>query len=293
MLVVFSAVVGPRGSVPQRGNLADTSAWNLQPRRDMRSNRESPCFFGVESLTVPAWERDPAEVAGASEGSEVIAAPPVERGHVTASPSLAGRGRRVSTKLRAGAYVMDSLFDSMLPLPARSVAAMYWTPIRVATRAAQLLAEEPTARILDVGAGVGKFCLVGALTTQARFFGIEQRESLVAYAQKLALMLGVDDASFELGRFDALDPKDFDGFYFYNPFEESRFSKHSQYDDTVVLSEERFVEDVAKAQRFLAEARVGAKVVTYNGMGGELPWSYSLKVRETMGCTLELWQKEF
>ena len=43
---------------------------------------------------------------------------------------------------------------------------MHWTPVHVARRAAQFLVTGPETRVLDVGSGPGKFCLVGALATQ-------------------------------------------------------------------------------------------------------------------------------
>lgn len=168
----------------------------------------------------------------------------------------------------------------------------YWTPVNVARRAAELLVEKPGCRVLDIGSGAGKFCVIGALSTKGIFFGVEQRESLVECARDVASLLEASNASFTHGLFGALNPEDYDAFYFFNPFEENKFSRQSQYDWTVPLAAERFDEDVHKAQQFLRAARSGARVVTYNGLGGKLPWSYDLVERQELGCGIELWVKD-
>ena len=90
----------------------------------------------------------------------------------------------------------------------------------VALRAAELLVAKPGALILDVGSGAGKFCIVGALATDAGFVGIEQRPHLVDAASMLAMGLGAQRARFLAGdAFDA-DWRQFDGIYLFNPFQE-------------------------------------------------------------------------
>ena len=88
--------------------------------------------------------------------------------------------------LRAGWELTDLEFDRVYPSWVRRLSDMHWTPVEVARRAAALLAVDPTTRVLDVGSGVGKFCLIGALTTRATFVGIEQRENLVTVARDTA-----------------------------------------------------------------------------------------------------------
>ena len=61
---------------------------------------------------------------------------------------------------------------------ARRLSEIHWTPVRVARRAAELLVTSPDSHILDVGSGAGKFCIVGSLSTGARFTGVEQRIEL-------------------------------------------------------------------------------------------------------------------
>jgi hypothetical protein len=87
--------------------------------------------------------------------------------------------------------VSDAEFDQVFPDELRDRSHQHWTPIEIATRAAEFLAPEPCARVLDVGAGVGKMCLVGALVIGAMWWGVEQDQALVAAATQAAWLLDV------------------------------------------------------------------------------------------------------
>src|SRR5207244_1254082 len=73
----------------------------------------------------------------------------------------------VAAALRSGCPVADGVFDRMFPTELRFVSFQHWTPVAVARRAAELLVGAGARRLLDVGSGPGKFCIVGALTTLA------------------------------------------------------------------------------------------------------------------------------
>jgi hypothetical protein len=50
-------------------------------------------------------------------------------------------------------------------------------------------------------------------------------------------------------------------------------------------------EDVAAAEKFLAGARVGARIVTYCGFGGRIPDDYERLAHEAWeGGALEVWK---
>ena len=194
--------------------------------------------------------------------------------------------------LRRGDPVEDEDFDALFPPDVRARGAVYWTPVSVATRAAALLATTPRARVLDVGSGVGKVCIVGAATTGAEFVGVEQRGHLVAIARDAAVRAGVPEVRFVHGGIDAVDASSFDAFYFFNPFEENTWDAEDQLDQSVVLSRARFDEDVGRAERLLAAARIGTRVVTYHGFGGAMPAGYRHAHREPHPRSyLDLWIK--
>ena len=197
----------------------------------------------------------------------------------------------ISRRLRSG-RIVDSELDDIYPTSIRAVSSLFWTPVSVAIRAAELLVKEPSTRVLDVGSGAGKFCIVGAATTGASFTGIEHRERLVRTARLAASRLGIDEARFIHGSFDTVNIESFDAIYLFNPFEENLWDSESHLDDTVELSDERFVADIDSAEALLARARVGTRVVTYHGFGGQMPSSYLRALRERRHTGyLDLWVK--
>ena len=199
---------------------------------------------------------------------------------------------RIARALRSGTLVADRVFDEIFPFAARSKSSVYWTPVEVALRAATMLASKPDATILDVGSGIGKFCIVAAAAVHAQVRGIEHRPHLVDVAREAATKMGVR-AVFDTGTIEEQDALAIDGFYFFNPFAENMCNAADRLDASVELSEDRFWNDVGEAEELLAKARVGTRVVTYCGFGGELPDGYMLASRERCGGgRLDLWVKE-
>ena len=197
----------------------------------------------------------------------------------------------IRSALADHAMIPDSMFDAVFPLELRARSTVHWTPVDVALRAAQLLAlrlpAPDTFRVLDVGAGVGKTCLIGALATSFEWWGIERDPDQVAAARHAACLLGIGSPErFMLGDAWSVDWSQFDAFYFFNPFheapDESRGSPFVRY--------ARVKTQIDRAKHLLANARAGTRVVTYHGYGDELPDRYELVVREEAHTdALELW----
>jgi hypothetical protein len=204
--------------------------------------------------------------------------------------SVSMTAHAIRETLAARQTVADRVFDDLYPFWAQRASNVHWTPVVVALRAATLLADRRKARLLDIGSGVGKFCIVAAAAFGARVRGIEQRAHLVGVATRAAARVGVDVA-FDIGTLASCDPLAFNGVYLYNPYAENLCSFTDQIDETVELSEARYRRDVDATERFLAAARVGTKVVTYCGFGGRMPPEYALVLRERYGGMLELWEK--
>ena len=189
---------------------------------------------------------------------------------------------RLRDSLEDGEPVSDRAFDALYPPRVRRLSSTFWTPVRVAQRAIRLLAPSPGARVLDVGLGAGKFCVVAAACARAEITGIEQREHLVRVSKSAARRLGVR-ARFVHGDLSSIDWTSFDAFYFYNPFHENIEDRGARIDDVVELSHRRFVDDVERTREALAAARAGTRVVTYHGLGADLPRSYRLAAAECAG----------
>jgi SAM-dependent methyltransferase len=191
------------------------------------------------------------------------------------------------------ADLTDHEFDALFPRAVRRVSGMYWTPVRVARRAAQIFDDLGVCRVLDVGSGPGKFCVVaGARAPRISFVGIEHRPHLVAAAQSLAAALGATNVRFAVGDATCLPSAGFDGFYVFNAFAENSFSSSDQFDQTVELSHVRRVDDVMRVQRWLATRQLGTVLLTYHGLGGPIPGSYECVHVEAAGTAwLRAWRR--
>lgn len=166
----------------------------------------------------------------------------------------------------------DARLDSLYPEPHQGFRPQHATPVEVALIAARWLADVPNAEVLDVGAGAGRFCIVGALATGARFVGVERREHLVDAARAAATALGVERARFVWGELaDARGAHaTYTGYYLFNPFAEHVLPPEQRIDDEVPHDAARRRADIARVERVLARARPGTRVVTWHGFGGTL-----------------------
>ncbi len=222
------------------------------------------------------------------------------RDHPPTTPALAfpqltwehnARIQLLARELRAATMVKDEAFDQVYPLAVRRISWLHWSPIRACVRAVKLLAPAPETRLLDVGAGAGKFCIVAAAMSGARIRGVERNPYLAQVARAAAFRLGVavDIAD---GTLDGEEPSSVDALYFFNPFAEALYLPGAALEEGAQERAARAQRDVAAAERFLDRARVGARVVTFFGFGGRMPSSFVQVKREACaGGVLELWEK--
>jgi predicted RNA methylase len=196
--------------------------------------------------------------------------------------------------LRAGLGTEeDEAFDQFIPYQDQQVSTDYWTPLRVATRAAQWLNYFGARSVVDVGSGVGKFCVAAALGSTCQFTGIEHRPRLVEAARMLAQLFEVSDrvTFVESAVIDVGWPKA-DAYYLYNPFGENLASEKFQIDRDVELGLARYQREIAAAERYIEHAPRGTFVLTYNGFGGRVPDSYEeVAVDRDLPYELRMWRK--
>jgi SAM-dependent methyltransferase len=199
----------------------------------------------------------------------------------------------VAASLRSGRAPSDEQFDQVYDDWWRWISPHYWTPVAVARQAAQLLIEGGCKHILDIGSGVGKFCIVGALATGARFVGVEQRPKLVETARTAAARLGAKRVAFVAGDFAEVDFSGFDGFYLFNPFEELIAGGVLPIDDSIDISLERFHQHLLSLTSKLQQTRSGVNVVTYFGHGGRHLRGFRQVGKQRIGQdALILWRRE-
>jgi SAM-dependent methyltransferase len=195
-------------------------------------------------------------------------------------------------RLRAG-RLDDAAFDALLPRTAREKSREHWTPMDVALLAARRLAERGAQRVLDVGSGAGKFCLIAAAAyPDIEWLGIDRRAWLIEGATELAARLGLANARFTCGDVFERPWREYDGFYFFNPFSENLSSPDEWLDRSVELSEERFQVELRRVELALDTLAPGALLVTYHGIGGPIPSSYEILGDEAAGTNrLRTWRK--
>jgi len=199
--------------------------------------------------------------------------------------------RDLAAALGRGELVYDRVFDAVFPESIRRASSVHWTPVEVALRAAQLLTQGVASPVLlDVGAGVGKFCTIAAASARAKVHGVEHRKHFVEIAQQAAEKLGVEVLYTHGTIVDHVLP-DMTGVYLFNPFGENLASRDDHLDDSVELNESAYWRSIFAVERLLAGAAEGTRVVTYCGWGGAMPAGYELVLREGRCGKIELWKK--
>ena len=185
----------------------------------------------------------------------------------------------------------DLSFDTRLPLPLQDKAEAHFTPVDIARRAAHLVAPRAGMTVLDVGSGVGKFCLVAARALPlAQFVGVEWRPHLVRIARQLADQARLSNVRFEEANALDLDWSSYAAFYLYNPFAEHLFERPCTLDDTIEFDPVDYAAYAEAVRDRLAGTRLGTRVVTYHGFGASPPDGFTLESVERIGTDrLELW----
>jgi len=184
----------------------------------------------------------------------------------------------------------DAEFDWLYPEHLQLMSQKQWTPIAVARKAAEYLAVKH-AKILDVGSGIGKFCLTAAhCYPDSFYFGVEQRHELVHYAKIAKKYLGIDNADFIHANITQVDFHEFDHFYFYNSFFEN-IDRENAIDDSIETSNSLFDYYSQYLMSVLKEKPQGTRVVTYQSLGEVIPSGYKL-IDFSYDSLLRLWIKE-
>ena len=184
----------------------------------------------------------------------------------------------------------DIQFNQIYPPSIQLLSGKHWTPLSVARKAANFLAAEKNVRILDIGSGVGKFCLAAAYhKPNAFYFGVEQRKSLINYAETAREILALDQVSFIHGNFTQLNFNDYDHFYFYNAFYENLVGTF-KIDDSIEYSAQLFHYYNTFLFRLLEKKPAGTRLATFHSMEDEVPSSY-YEVGSDMDNLLKFWIK--
>jgi cyclopropane fatty-acyl-phospholipid synthase-like methyltransferase len=190
---------------------------------------------------------------------------------------------------KSEAEMLDEIFDSIYPLRYKIISKFHFTPVSVAQVAARFLVQKPGTRVLDIGSGAGKFCMIGASCTQGHFTGVEQRKNLHRLASRLAKLYAPERVEFKLSNITEVDFGDFDAVYYYNSFYENIF-KETAMDQAVILDKTMYTLYTQYMREQLSKMPPGTRLVTYFSFMDEVPGSF--EVRNTdFDLKLKLWEK--
>lgn len=177
-------------------------------------------------------------------------------------------------KSRDGWYVSDEQFNQLYPPSIQELSGRHWTPLAVARKAANFLAIKSEVKILDIGSGVGKFCLGAAsFKPNASYYGVEQRNYLLEYAEAARNKLELENVTFINGNFTQLDFGNFDHFYFFNSFYEN-LAWTNKIDENIQYSTELYNYYNRYLYQQLDQKKPGTRVATFHSLEDEIPESY-------------------
>lgn len=188
-------------------------------------------------------------------------------------------------------YLMsDKNFNMLFPEHIRLVAAKHWTPLEVAEKSARFLSTHQGARVLDIGSGAGKFCLVAAFHhPEVHFTGVEQRADLVELCDILKDRLKLPNLTFIHANVADFDISPFDHYYFYNSFYEN-IPGTQKIDYKVKYSEQLYDYYNRALYKKLSKAPSGTRLVTYHSLGREVPPGFEV-IGSDYADFLRFWQK--
>jgi SAM-dependent methyltransferase len=187
-------------------------------------------------------------------------------------------------------FSSDEQFHQLYPPEIRILSRRHWSPLHIARRAANFLAAEPNARVLDIGCGVGKFCLSAAYyKPNAFYYGIEQRRNLIRFAETAKDALGIENAHFTHGNFTQLDLRKYDHFYFYNSFYEN-LDGTDKIDESIEYSGELYNYYNRYLFKQLEQLPVGTRLATFHSMEDEIPPGFHV-VGSEIDTLLKYWIK--
>jgi SAM-dependent methyltransferase len=187
--------------------------------------------------------------------------------------------------------IEDQLFNTLYPMRIKKLSERHWTPVEVAKLAADYLVDQPKCKVLDIGSGVGKFCLIGAASTKGRFYGVEQRKELVKLSQKIAKTHHINNVDFLHSNITDISFSNYDAFYFYNPFYEN-IDDSLLIDTKIVIEEKLYFKYSEYVENQLKKTPVGTRLVTYWSKWIEIPEGFDLEFTGYDG-KLNFWEKKF
>lgn len=191
--------------------------------------------------------------------------------------------------LEKGISIEDDDFDEIYPEEIRPMAFTHFTPVEMAIKAAKYLVQKPGTKVLDIGSGAGKFCMIGSVCTDAHFTGVEQRDNLHELGIQIYKKYKLKNITFINSNINQIGFGDFDAFYFFNPFYEN-IIQFEKIDDAVEVETDLYNEYSKYVKNQLDKMPAGTRLVTFFSAYDEVPESYKLISKDDRQ-KISMWEK--
>ncbi len=186
--------------------------------------------------------------------------------------------------------ITDETFDMIYGPDVKRLSAVHWTPVAVATRAAEWLVRKKGDKILDIGSGAGKFCFVGAIKTTGHFFGVEKIKRLSDISRKIQKKENIQNITFLFDDIKNIPLTGYSGIYFYNAFHEL-ILENDTIENPALIAEQLYYDYSNYLYEQLENLPINTRLVTYYGHLNQVPNNYRL-VDADFENELKFWIKE-
>ncbi len=151
------------------------------------------------------------------------------------------------------------------------------------------MASNKATKVLDIGAGAGKFCMIGSASTSGNFTGVEYRKSLYDLAIEIKKKYKLRNSSFLNKNIVNIDFKKFEAFYFFNSFYEN-VAPFERVTTEKEPSDNLYYEYSSYVKQELERMPIGTRLATYHSGSSITPSSYTL-INSEFEEKLKLWEK--
>ncbi|MFN6947119.1 MAG: methyltransferase domain-containing protein [Cytophagaceae bacterium] len=196
----------------------------------------------------------------------------------------------INTSFSEDLPLNDNYFDKIYPDYIQRISKRNWSSILAAKKASEFLFTKPGCKILDIGSGVGKFCIVGAMNTKGFFYGVEYRRDFIHISQQVKNHYSLTNVTFLHENILNINFTLYDAFYFFNSFYEY-LDKDCAKDFQSRPSLDVYIKCRNYMHFQLTQAPINTRVVTHSGLDSEIPLCYKLKKIDYKN-DLKFWIKE-
>ncbi|MDC3219555.1 class I SAM-dependent methyltransferase [Saprospiraceae bacterium] len=192
--------------------------------------------------------------------------------------------------IEKGISMKDDDFDGIYPEEVRPMAFTHFTPIEIAIRAAKFLVQKSGTKVLDIGSGAGKFCMIGSVCTNGHFTGVEQRDNLHLLAEQIFKKYQLKNINFINSNINQIEFSNYEAFYFFNPFYEN-IIQFEKIDDAIDVKNDLYDEYSNYVKNQLDLMPLGTRLVTFFSAYDEVPISYQLISKDDRQ-KISMWEKK-